>query len=173
VGVLEVTDFVTTRFRRLFDHLIGLEGGYVHHPNDRGGETNWGISKRAHPNVNIRALTRDAAAAIYHRDYYMPLRCDRFNSEPLAQLVFEFGVNAGVRTAAKALQRAINGLGRPLSVDGRVGPATTAAANNTPSPWLIEAFRRECAEHYQEIVRRDPSQAVFKDGWDNRIREAK
>lgn len=30
-----------------FDRLLGHEGGYVNDPEDPGGETNWGISKRS------------------------------------------------------------------------------------------------------------------------------
>ena len=45
-----------------------LEGGYVNHPDDKGGETNFGISKRSYPTLNIRTLTRDDAMQINHRD---------------------------------------------------------------------------------------------------------
>ena len=35
-----------SRFDTAFRHLLGEEGGYVNHPADRGGATNWGISLR-------------------------------------------------------------------------------------------------------------------------------
>ncbi|MBI5843910.1 MAG: hypothetical protein HZB23_04475 [Deltaproteobacteria bacterium] len=45
------------------------EGGYVNDPADPGGETRFGISRRAYPNEDIKALTRERAAEIYYRDY--------------------------------------------------------------------------------------------------------
>ncbi|WP_425526518.1 glycosyl hydrolase 108 family protein [Xanthomonas oryzae] len=50
--------------------MLSHEGGYVNDPRDPGGETQWGISKRAYPELNIRALTRDQAIEIYRRDYW-------------------------------------------------------------------------------------------------------
>ena len=58
--------------------VLSYEGGYVNDPNDPGGETNWGISKRAYPNLDIRNLTRDRAIQIYRRDYWDSLGCDQF-----------------------------------------------------------------------------------------------
>ena len=48
----------------VFDRLIGHEGEYSNDPNDPGGETKWGISKRAYPNLDIKNLTRDGAKTI-------------------------------------------------------------------------------------------------------------
>ena len=50
--------------------VLKHEGGYVHDPNDAGGETNHGISKRAYPHLDIKRLTVEEAAAIYERDYW-------------------------------------------------------------------------------------------------------
>jgi lysozyme family protein len=36
-------------FEDAFKVLIGHEGGYVNDPKDPGGETKYGISKRANP----------------------------------------------------------------------------------------------------------------------------
>ena len=32
-------------FNKAFDRVIGHEGGYVNHPSDPGGETNWGVTR--------------------------------------------------------------------------------------------------------------------------------
>jgi hypothetical protein len=49
-----------------FDEAVKMvlkhEGGYVNHPSDPGGETNFGISKRAYPEVDIANLTEEEAA---------------------------------------------------------------------------------------------------------------
>ena len=47
----------------------------MHDSRDPGGETKFGISKRAHPDLDIANLTRDQAGAVYRRDYWDRLRC--------------------------------------------------------------------------------------------------
>src|SRR5216684_3047737 len=46
------------------------EGGYGNDPADPGGETNWGIDIRTHPNLDIKNLTRDEAITIYYKDWW-------------------------------------------------------------------------------------------------------
>jgi lysozyme family protein len=60
-------------FDQAFTRLLGHEGGYVNNPADPGGETNWGISKRSYPQVDIKALTQQQAKWIYQRDFWDPL----------------------------------------------------------------------------------------------------
>ena len=59
-------------FEAAVNDVLGEEGGYVNNPADPGGETNWGISKRAFPQVDIKALTRDDAKALYRANYWDP-----------------------------------------------------------------------------------------------------
>ena len=164
-----MTGFVTDRFRRAIDYLLALEGGYVDHGADKGGKTNFGISQRSYPTLNIARLTRDEAIQIYHRDFWTKLKCDEIVPEKIACALFDMGVNAGLSAAVKILQRAINATGKPLSVDGAIGRATLAMVNTLPPDRLLEAFRRECLHHYAAIIDRDPSQKVFWNGWRNRI----
>ena len=108
-------------FNRALDLILGHEGGYVNDPRDPGGETNWGISKRAYPDLNIKAMTREAAGSIYRRDYWDKLRCGEM-PWPVAVVMFDAGVNQGVGAAARTLQRALG-----VTQDGVLGPATMAA----------------------------------------------
>lgn len=71
-------------------------------PHDPGGETNFGISKRSYPNLDIRNLTADDAVRIYRQDYWLPAGCDKLPA-PLALLVFDTAVNMGLGAAAKLL----------------------------------------------------------------------
>ena len=84
--------------RKAIDFVIGLEGGYVNDPNDPGGETKYGISKRAYPDVDIEALTVADAARIYERDYWNPV-ASVVPHGPLRVLVFDSAVNHGVTRA--------------------------------------------------------------------------
>lgn len=106
-------------FNTAFERLIGHEGGYVNHPADPGGETNWGISKRSYPNLDIKNLTRDQAAGIYLRDFWNPLGAA---PDAIKFQVFDFAVNSGIQTAIRKLQAAIG-----VPDDGHWGPRSTAA----------------------------------------------
>ena len=46
-------------FDEIIEVVLHHEGGYVNDPDDPGGETNFGIAKRSHPDVDIANLTKD------------------------------------------------------------------------------------------------------------------
>lgn len=83
--------------------LLEVEGGLVDHPSDPGGLTNWGISQRAYPNLNIRTLTRAEAISIYHRDYWQ--RIPTALPEATRWFAFDAAVNHGVGRALGWLER--------------------------------------------------------------------
>jgi lysozyme family protein len=95
-----------------------LEGGYVNDSKDKGGETKFGISKNAYPDLDIANLTYREAVAIYRRDYWDTIRGDDL-PPAVALIVFDHAVNAGVSVAAKLLQDLVG-----VSQDGIVGPHT-------------------------------------------------
>lgn len=73
----------------IFNTILGKEGGYVNHPDDKGGPTNWGITQataRAHGYTgDMRNLTRQQAMDIYEADYWYGPRFDQVStvSRPL------------------------------------------------------------------------------------------
>lgn len=102
-----------------FDRLIGHEGGYVNNPADPGGETQWGISARSYPHLNIRALTREQAKEIYRADFWDVLG----DAHPAVKFqAFDFAVNSGIQTAIRKLQAAVG-----VADDGHWGPRSVAA----------------------------------------------
>lgn len=85
-------------FDTAFDMLIGHEGGYTEGHGDPGGETNWGISKRAYPLVDVKNLTREGAKEIYLRDFWGKLP----DVHPTIQFhLFDFAVNSGLSAALR------------------------------------------------------------------------
>jgi len=101
-------------FDTAFDRLISHEGGYVNDPKDPGGETNWGISKRTYPHLDIKNLTRNDAKEIYRKDFWDKLG----SAHPAIKFqVFDFAVNSGIFTAIRKLQQAIE-----VADDGHWGP---------------------------------------------------
>lgn len=105
-----------------FKIILGEEGGYSNDPRDPGGETKFGISKRAYPTVDIKNLTIDQAKAIYLRDYWTPVRA-RDLPWPLGLYMFDCAVNQGVTTAVRLLQQSLG-----VAVDGEFGNVTMRAA---------------------------------------------
>lgn len=146
-------------FERAFDLVIGAEGGYVNDPRDPGGETKFGISKRAYPGVDIKSLTLEAARAIYLKDYWQAACCDRL-PEPLGIALFDSAVNQGVRQAISLLQRALG-----VSPDGILGNLTIAAANAIKPDDLLVKFLAERAMHYASLKTFD----IYGRGWLRRV----
>ena len=163
-------------FADAFEEVIGLEGGYVNDPHDPGGETRWGISKRAYPDLDIAGLTQERAKQIYRLDYWYPLRLDEVHPRA-AREVFEVAVNIGKRPAVKLLQRALNFLGANLTEDGIIGHETITAADfwaRRNLPALLKAQNGEQSAYYKRVVaarvrRGDPQPYRFAAGWLRRV----
>lgn len=85
-------------FEKAFELTVGFEGGYVNDPDDLGRETKYGISKQAHPQCNIPALTLEQAREIYLNEYWKEAGCDTL-MYPLDILTFDRAVLHGVRDA--------------------------------------------------------------------------
>jgi lysozyme family protein len=85
-------------FRKSLTFTLKWEGGYVNDPDDPGGETKWGISKRYHPDEDIANLTPERAAEIYKDEYWDKCGCDDIPF-PLNTVVFDSAVNCGVARA--------------------------------------------------------------------------
>lgn len=145
-------------FEQAVNYVLTSEGGYVNNPNDAGGETKYGISKRAFPGEDIKNLTVARAKFLYKTHYWDLVRADELPSK-LRYTVFDFAVNAGVPTAIKTLQRA-GGSKR----DGIIGKNTIASAQKV-TPDLFAEMR---IRHYTGIVKAKPKQIEFLDGWNIR-----
>jgi lysozyme family protein len=149
-----------------FDDIIGVvlehEGGYVHDPKDLGGETNFGITKRFYPDVDIKNLTKEGAKEIYRKDYWDRNKVDNVPDE-LKHFFFDCCVNQGRGTAVKLLQRACVAKGADIKVDGGMGPNTLNAIKKYKPE--LERCRMYRVKHYMDIVSRKPEQERFLFGW--------
>lgn len=153
-------------FKAAVREVLKLEGGYVNDPVDRGGETKYGISKKAYPQLDIPSLTEEQAIAIYHADYWELLKCDKLPDNIAAKL-FEIGVNTGRHRAVTLLQIALNAYNgnTALKIDGMIGDKTISAAALAVSSLLLRFLCAVQAGHYTGLVGRAPSQERFINGW--------
>lgn len=128
-------------FDDVFTRLLGHEGGYTNDPNDPGGETNWGISKRSYPTVDIKNLTREDAKLIYRQHFWNKVDGDRLierGFDGVAFQLFDFAVNSGIETAVRYLQRVCG-----VADDGYWGPVSQAALEQMSESDLIMRLNAE------------------------------
>lgn len=146
-------------FDLLIDRVLAIEGGYVDNPADPGGETQWGISKRSYPTVDIKGLTRADAVVIYRRDFWD--RCHGDEMHPaLAYQALDFAVNSGIETAVRKLQAAAG-----VADDGHWGPATATAVKGFNPAVLAFLYLAERLD----FMRKLKAWKDFGSGWAGRI----
>lgn len=135
---------------KVFEIVIGVEGGYQCLINDRGnwtsgkigvGElkgTKYGICAMSYPHLDIENLSLEEAKQIYKKDYWDKCKCD-YLPNALSLAVFDYAVNSGIKQAIKDLQRSLG-----VTVDGIIGNQTIGAANTKPLKEIYQdyLFRR-------------------------------
>ena len=155
-----------SEFEEIIERVLEHEGGYVNDPKDPGGETNFGIAKRSHPDVDIKNLTKEQATEIYKKVYWDKNRVGELPTH-LKYIYFDMCVNMGRSRAVKILQESANNKGKNISVDGGMGPMTLKAIENVELE-RVRAFR---VKYYADLVTRKPDLEKFYFGWFRRSLE--
>lgn len=128
-------------FEQAVAFVFRHEGGYVNDPDDPGGETKYGISKRSYPWLDIAHLTQADAKQVYFDDYWKPSGAMHL-AMPLALVVFDTAVNMGV---------------------GRARDFLSQSASDLPTFLALREDR------YRLLARTNPTLAKFLPGWLNRL----
>jgi lysozyme family protein len=167
---------VTPRFRAAFRIVVAHEGGFVDHASDPGGATNHGVSLRYARTKgrlldldqdgdvdadDIRRLTVEQAAELYHDDYWRPVRGDEVPAM-VALVAFDAAINNGAGQAVRWLQRAAG-----VADDGRFGPRTLAAVQLAPPLQLAARLHLDRAR----MMTRLSTWPAFGRGWAVRLAE--
>jgi lysozyme family protein len=134
-----MADYPEDFLKAVNDLIDNWEGGYVDDPQDPGGETKYGISKRAYPNVDIKNLTRDGAITLYFYDYWQKYFAWIADPDMRAK-AFNMGVLMGPQTALIVMEDCSN----------------------------IDEYRQACERHFQAIVIKHPVCAKYLKGWTRR-----
>jgi lysozyme family protein len=151
--------------------LLASEGGYVNHPSDPGGPTNFGITlgdyrkyvKADASAADVRAMHVDEAKAIYRAKYWDAMRADELPAG-VDYCVFDYAVNSGTGRAPKVLQRVLG-----IGVTGRMDDATLAAARGREARALVQAICDERMRFLQALK----TWPVFGKGWSKRVGEVR
>jgi len=147
-------------FKLAFDKTMVWEGGYVNDPNDPGGETHYGISKKQYPRLDIKNLTREKASDIYRIDYWGKIRAGELVEQMTANAVFDMAVNSGVRRATKMAQECV------LTIqDGIVGPQTIRKLNAVTGAEFVNHYALRRIRFYVELATRRKHFERFLVGW--------
>lgn len=147
------------KFEQAVEIILQLEGGYSHDPRDLGGETNFGISKKSYPDVDIKNLTRQEAIAIYKRDYWDKCMIESL-PDKLRLMVFDAAVNHGQPTACRFLQAVAR-----TDQDGIIGRITLGEINSMNPVTALQLYATQRVRAYAK----SPSFQYFGSGWLTRL----
>ena len=148
-------------FSDIIKGVFVSEGGYVNDPDDLGGETRYGISKRAFPNEDIKHLSKERATELY-RQLWEKKGYDKLENKAVAAQMFDMGINAGDSRAIKMAQRLLG-----VKADGVMGPVTLAALNDAGDEF-VDAYKGARADYYRRISKYRNNKK-YLNGWLKRI----
>lgn len=157
-------------FEQALKKTLEHEGGYVNDPDDSGGETYKGIARRFNPdwigwayvdkrdfkNPNLDKLVSD----FYYIKFWEPLNIDGLVNQEIATSIFDFAVNAGVKTSAILAQKAAD-----VEADGEIGVNTIKAINSMDSEKFLLAFAAAKMVRYIAICKKNPKNRKYFFGW--------
>lgn len=154
---------LTDYFAQCCAFSLQQEGGFCDVAGDPGGATNHGITMEALSAVlrrqatvdDVRQLTTAQAQAIYRPHYWLPISCDLMPGA-VAQVMFDFGVNAAPQRSAMRLQGVLG-----VVQDGQVGPKTLAALAAHDPKWVIATLTYSHQVYYRALA----GFAEFGNGW--------
>lgn len=153
-------------FKKAIGMILKHEGGYVFDPDDPGGETNYGISKKSYPDTDIKNLTVDDAKEIYKRDFWDKIRLDEITKQNIASKLFDMAVNMGRSRAVKIVQDAVSKYSHEIAVDGIIGSQTIGAINSVKhSPAFLKLIVSLRIMRYIEIIEKRPASKKYLAGW--------
>ncbi len=139
------------KFYILLNYVLADEGGYNNDPDDRGGETNLGITQTAlneytrvrHlPTKSVKNITKELATKIYYEDYYIKSGADKQKDIRDAYILFDTAIQCGTGTAKQMFKKA-NG-----------------------NFYKLIQLRKQ---HYNNLATHDSRQKKFLKGWLNRL----
>ncbi|WP_396268094.1 glycoside hydrolase family 108 protein [Ideonella sp.] len=168
------------QFQLFFPTLLRFEGGFVNDPHDPGGATNMGITlatfkRYAKPLLgvlpsldNLRELTERQAAKIYKVEYWDRTYGDDISLQPLADIVFDFHVNAGSH-AIVCLYQVLNAAGANHAVAPTMTPDVVATLEHHDMVQIYTHYKDARRAYYLGLVQQHPALRRYLRGWLARV----
>lgn len=152
------------------------EGGYSHHPKDKGGCTMKGITISTFKKYygkdktceDLKHIKDDEWLHIFEEGYWNPCMGNDIDNQSVANIIVDWAWNSGTKTVIKKIQKIIG-----VEVDGIVGKQTITAINSKNQKELFDSIYNERKNFYHNICKKNPSQTVFIKGWMNRLNDFK
>lgn len=173
-------------FKKAFQLIIANEGGYVNDPDDPGGETYKGISRKNWPawlgwiaidhlkalpgfpaslhddNETVRQFEYEVSS-FYYCQFWNLIKGSLISDQGMANSIMDFAVNAGVGTSVELAQKVVK-----TDPDGKIGPNTIKAINAFNPDHFMSAFTVEKIRRYIAIVKKRPTSKKYFLGWISR-----
>ncbi len=172
-------------FTTAFKLTMKSEGLYVHDPDDPGGETYKGIARSRNSkwqgwviidmlktksnfpkNLNDDVELQVQIEMFYEANYWDKVQGDLITNQDIAESIFDFAVNAGVRTSARLAQIVVN-----AEPDGVIGGVTVARINAISPQLFISSFALAKISRYVHICEKRPASRKYFFGWIRRTLE--
>lgn len=165
----------------IIDGILNREGRtYTNVPGDNGGPTKFGITlstlqayrRQIHPSTNgsvtstdVQNLTEVEAREIYEHNYIKGPGYDKLGNLGLIEELIDAGVNHGVQTAIRMLQRAVK-----VKQTGIIDLATITAVQKLAEVKVVILFLGARAHYYASILTpQSEHNWKFAAGWFNRL----
>jgi len=164
-------------FERAQAIIKDFEGGYSDDAKDPGGATNFGITlatlkawrNRPTNKSDVANLSYSEAKDIYFDRYWQALSCGSMPG-PLALVVYNVGIHAGVGTSSRYLQRSLCASGLTVEVDGGIGGETLGAVSKAAaSGAVLSEIIDDMIDLYESKLRSHPDFEHFKKGFLQRV----
>lgn len=162
-------------FNIALENTLKWEGEYVNHPDDKGGETNKGITLQTARDFgytgNMKDIPFDIIKEIYFRNYWLKVKCDKIDNQDIANNLFDSAVLHGQGRAGMFLQKTLNNIYHSdLVIDGIIGNITLSVLDTIIDiKDFVKEFKNIRIKYCEKVAESNQSQSVFLKGWINRI----
>jgi len=168
-------------FIKSLEETLKFEGLYSFDPDDPGGETYCGISRKNFPRwdgwhsidylkhkINLETQEvpelEEKVADFYYQNFWTPLSLDKIQSFKKAKVLFDAGVNMGLHNTKKLAQKVLK-----VTPDGIIGPITIKALNEIDEDYFVAEFKLKRIEYYINLTKRKPVFRKYIVGWVSRV----
>ena len=166
-------------FKISLQKTLAHESGYVNDPDDLGKETYKGISRASHSNWSGWSLIDNYKAKsgfpsildkdielqkqvelFYLYEFWLPLRAYQIQNQTSTDSIFDFAVNAGIKTSVQLVQSIVG-----TKADGIIGEQTLKKLNSLDFGYFQPAFTVSKITHYISIIQKRPTNKKYLYGW--------